>query len=66
MYMLPYGYNMQIISIYRPMMSIYADNISIFRTFETIAIVKILLLILLLLRLYYHDSSIAKDTTAMH
>ena len=48
------------------MTSIYISNISIFRTIETFAIVKILLLILLLLPLYYHDSTIAKVTIAMH
>ena len=40
------------------MISIYTSNISIFKTIETFAIVKILLLILL--PLYYHDSTIAK------
>ena len=43
---------MQTVSIYRPMISIYTSNISIYRTIETIAIVKILLRILLL---YNHD-----------
>ena len=51
---------MQIFSIYRPMISNYTSNISIFRTAETIAKVKIPLPILLLLPLYYHDSTIAK------
>ena len=57
---------MQIVSIYRPMVSIYTSDISVFRTIETIAIVKILLPILLLLPLYYHDSTLAKVTVAMH
>ena len=57
---------MQIFSVYRPMISIYTSNISIFRTIETIAIVKILLPILLLLPLYYYDSTIAKVTIVMH
>ena len=66
LYIPPYGCNMQIFSIYRPMISIYTANISNIRTSETIAIVKILLPILQLLPLYYNDSIIAKVTIAMH
>ena len=64
----PYGYNVQICSIYRPTISIYTSNISVYRTIKTIAIVKTLLPIVLdlLLPLYYHDSTIAKVTIAMH
>ena len=40
-----YGYNMQIFSFYRPMISIYTSNTSMNKTIETIAIVKTLLLI---------------------
>ena len=65
-YIPPYGYNMQIFSINRPMISIYTQNISIFRTIETIAIVKILLPILIQLPLYHRDSTIAKVTIVMH
>ena len=39
-YIPPYAYNMQIFSIYRPLISIYTINTSIYRTIETIAIVK--------------------------